>query len=108
MRRIVMFNWLTTDGYFAGPDGTLDWVVPEEEQAKAAARDIASFDTVLFGRRTYELFEGFWRHAADDSSTAPDPHRLCLRLQRAAVCGAGGVMAWERGRGEGARGRGGR
>ena len=75
MRRIVMFNWLTTDGYFAGPDGTLDWVVPEEEQAKAAARDIASFDTVLFGRRTYELFEGFWRHAADDSSTAPDPHR---------------------------------
>jgi dihydrofolate reductase len=75
MRRIVMFNWLTTDGYFAGPDGTLDWVVPEEEQAKAAARDIASFDTVLFGRRTYERFEGFWRHAADDSSTAPDPHR---------------------------------
>ena len=25
-----------------------------------------------------------------------------------AACGAGGVMAWERGRGEGARGRGGR
>jgi dihydrofolate reductase len=75
MRRIVMFNWLTTDGYFAGPDGTLDWVVPEEEQAKAAARDIASFDTVLFGRRTYELFKEFWRHASDDSSTAPDPHR---------------------------------
>ena len=33
---------------------------------------------------------------------------LCLRLQRGAACGAGGVMAWERGRGEGARGRGGR
>ena len=26
---------------------------------------------------------------------------LCLRLQRGAVCGAGGVMAWERGRGGG-------
>ena len=33
---------------------------------------------------------------------------LSLRLQRGAACGAGGVMAWERGRGEGARGRGGR
>jgi dihydrofolate reductase len=73
MRRIVMFNWLTTDGYFSAPDGNLDWVVPEEEQAKAAARDIASCDTVLFGRRTYERFERFWRHAADDASTAPDP-----------------------------------
>jgi hypothetical protein len=31
MRRIVMFNWLTADGYFAGLDGNLDWVVPDEE-----------------------------------------------------------------------------
>jgi dihydrofolate reductase len=75
MRRIVTFNWATADGYFAGPDGNLDWVVPDEEQAKAAAEGIPDFGTVLFGRRTYELFEGFWRHAVDDSSTAPDPHR---------------------------------
>ena len=32
------------------------------------------FDAVLFGRRTYELFEKFWNHPLDDSSTAPDPH----------------------------------
>jgi dihydrofolate reductase len=70
-----MFNWMTADGYFAGPDGNLAWVVPDEEQAKAAAEGIPEFDTVLFGRRTYELFEGFWRHAVDDSPTAPDPHR---------------------------------
>jgi dihydrofolate reductase len=50
--------------------------VPDEEQARAAADGIAGFDAVLFGRRTYELFEGFWRHAIDDdSSTVPDPHR---------------------------------
>jgi dihydrofolate reductase len=66
-RRIVMFNWLTADGYFAGPDGNLNWVVPDEEQAKAGAEDITNFDTVLFGRRTYELFEGFWRHAVVDA-----------------------------------------
>jgi len=41
MRRIVMFNWLTADGYFAGPDGNLQWVVPDEEQAKAAAEGIS-------------------------------------------------------------------
>src|SRR5438876_6040772 len=76
MRRIVMFNWLTTDGYFAGRDGNLDWVVPDEEQAKAAAKDISNFDTVLFGRRTYEIFEGFWGHVVvDDAGTVPDPHR---------------------------------
>lgn len=75
MRRIVMFNWVTADGYFAGPDGNLEWVVPDEEQAKGAVEGMPGFDTILFGRRTYELFEGFWRHAVDDSPTAPDPHR---------------------------------
>jgi dihydrofolate reductase len=69
-----MFNWMTANGYFAGADGNLDWVVPDQEQAKAAADAIPLFDTVLFGRRTYELFEKFWSHPDDDSSTAPDPH----------------------------------
>jgi dihydrofolate reductase len=75
-----MFNWVTADGYFAAPDGNLDWVVPDEEQAKAAAEDISNFDTVLFGRRTYEVFEGFWRHAVVDASgTVPDPHHPARR-----------------------------
>jgi dihydrofolate reductase len=74
-RRIVTFNWVTADGYFAGPDGSLGWVVPDEEQAKAAVADLPDFDTVVFGRRTYELFEGFWRHVVVDASGAiPDPH----------------------------------
>jgi dihydrofolate reductase len=77
-RQIVMFSWLTADGYFAGPDGNLDWVVPDEEQAKAAAADIARVDTVLFGRRTCEIFAGFWPHAVVDESgavPAPPPSR---------------------------------
>src|SRR2546426_11829256 len=74
-RRIVMFNWLTADGYFAGSDGNLDWVVPDDEQVKAAVDGIPRTDTVLFGRRTYERFQGFWTKALQSSSTAPDPHR---------------------------------
>jgi dihydrofolate reductase len=73
-RRIVMFNRVTADGYFAGPDGNLDWVVPEGELDKAAAEKLPGTDTILFGRRTYEQFEGFWPHVVEDSPTAPDPH----------------------------------
>jgi dihydrofolate reductase len=76
MRRIVTFDWVTADGYFAAPDGNLDWVVPDEEQARAAAASISAFDTALFGRRTYEIFAGFWGHVVvDDAGTVPDPHR---------------------------------
>ena len=66
-RRIVTFDWVSADAYFAAPDGNLDWVVPDEKQAKAAAADIPNFDAVLFGRRTYEIFEKFVDRAPCDS-----------------------------------------
>jgi dihydrofolate reductase len=74
MRRIVAFNRVTADGYFTGPDGSLDWVVPEPEIDKEAGEGMSGTGAILFGRRTYEMFEGFWPHALDDSGTAPDPH----------------------------------
>ena len=75
MRRIVMFNRVSADGYFAGADGNLDWVVPEDAVDRAAASSTGAYDTVLFGRRTYEMFEGFWPHALEGGGTdAPDPH----------------------------------
>src|SRR5262245_64465272 len=74
-RRIVTFNWVSADGYFAATDGNLDWVVPDVEQARMAATEISNFDTMLFGRRTYEIFEAFWsRLVVDSSGTVPDPH----------------------------------
>jgi dihydrofolate reductase len=73
-RRIVAFDRVSADGYFAGSDGNLDWVVPEEELDKGAVANLSGADTILFGRRTYDLFEGFWPHALDDSATAADPH----------------------------------
>jgi dihydrofolate reductase len=74
MRRIVMFNRVSADGYFAAPDGNLDWVVPEEQLDKAGADSLSDSDTILLGRRTYEMFESFWPHALDDTATAADPH----------------------------------
>jgi dihydrofolate reductase len=74
MRRIVMFNRVTVDGFFAGPDGSLDWVVPDKDLDRAGASGIPGTDTVLFGRRTYEMFAAFWPYALDDSPTSPNPH----------------------------------
>jgi dihydrofolate reductase len=73
-RRIMMFNWMTADGYFTAADGNLDWVVSDDEQTKAAVQSMPNADTLLLGRKTYEMFAAFWPHALDDSGTSPDPH----------------------------------
>lgn len=74
MRRIVMFNRVTADGYFAGADGNLSWTVPEDEVDNAGVKGMSETDTILFGRRTYQMFEGFWPQALQHAPTAPDPH----------------------------------
>ena len=75
MRRIVMFNHVSADGYFASSDGSLDWVVSDDKLSESVMENGPTFGTVLFGRRTYQMFEQFWPHALDDDPrTAPDPH----------------------------------
>lgn len=74
MRRIIVFDRITADGYFAAPDGNLSWAVPDDDLDRAAAANTGQTGAMLFGRRTYEMFESFWRHALDDSPLAPNPH----------------------------------
>jgi dihydrofolate reductase len=75
MRRVVVFDRVTADGYFSGPDGNLDWAVPDAEIDKLGGDAVpGAGNMMLFGRRTYQMFESFWPHVLNDSPEAPDPH----------------------------------
>ena len=74
MRRIVAFDRVSAEGYFAADDGGLGWVVPEEELDRGAAENLGGADTILFGRRTYDMFASFWPHAVDEDPHAPGRH----------------------------------
>jgi dihydrofolate reductase len=60
MRKVIVSNYMTLDGFFAGPHEELDWFVWDEETAADARELLGSVDTILFGRVTYELMAGYW------------------------------------------------
>ena len=74
MRRIIAFNRVSANGFFAAPDGNLNWAVPDEELDKAATKKMSGQGTLMFGRRTYEMFASFWPHADEDPAGPQDPH----------------------------------
>jgi dihydrofolate reductase len=53
MRRVLYRVAASLDGYIAGPRGEVDWIVPDPAVDFATVYE--SVDTVLLGRRTYEL-----------------------------------------------------
>src|SRR5215204_3337578 len=65
MRKIVMMNWVSLDGFFAGPNGEIDWFVQDPEVDKAT-HEMLDADTILCGRVTYQGPEAFWPKAAVD------------------------------------------
>lgn len=73
MRNVVMLNRISLDGFFAGPNGEIDWFIHDPEVDKAA-HGVGQADTVLFGRETYQMFERAWPPMLRDPN-APEPAR---------------------------------
>jgi dihydrofolate reductase len=60
MRKLNVFNLVTLDGYFAGEDGDISWHMVDEEFQELAEAASNSGNTLLFGRKTYQLMESYW------------------------------------------------
>jgi dihydrofolate reductase len=75
MRRLLVWNVMTLDGYFEGPDPwsldfhTLVWGDELEELSKQQLRNAG---LLLFGRRTYEGMASYWTTAADENGEVAD------------------------------------
>jgi dihydrofolate reductase len=79
MRRILVSNMVTADGFFAGPNGEIDWHNVDDEFNEFAIEQLESVDALIFGRVTYELMASYWPTSAaltDDPTVAGHMNRL--------------------------------
>jgi dihydrofolate reductase len=62
MRRIVVFNTISLDGYFTDQNGDMSWAHKQDEEWNAfTAENAKSGGELVFGRVTYDLMHSFWR-----------------------------------------------
>jgi dihydrofolate reductase len=62
MRRIVVFNNVTLDGYYTGLDGDMSWAHKfDPEWTEFTNENAKGGNAVLaFGRKTYDMMAGYW------------------------------------------------
>lgn len=84
MRKLIVSNLVSLDGYYEGP-GKNVMVLPLDQAFDAyCAERLRAAGTLLLGRTTYDGFRGFWPSVADDPSPQWTPaHREISRLDNA-------------------------
>jgi dihydrofolate reductase len=60
MRKVILFNLVTLDGFFEGPNREIGWHNVDEEFNEFTGDQLNTFDILLFGRVTYELLASYW------------------------------------------------
>jgi dihydrofolate reductase len=78
VRKLVLFIHVSLDGFVAGPNGEMDWIIVNEEIFDYAARRTNASDTALYGRATYQMMQAYWPTAADQ----PNPTRHDIEHSR--------------------------
>jgi dihydrofolate reductase len=77
MRKLILEEWISLDGYVTDKNGQLDFFTAlTPEQNKYSDSDQLKFletiDTILLGRKTYELFVDFWPGTTTDKEVIAD------------------------------------
>jgi len=77
MRKLIVEEWISLDGNVTDKNGGLDFFTNlTPDQNKYSDQDQLKFletiDTILLGRKTYELFVDFWPGATTDKEVIAD------------------------------------
>jgi dihydrofolate reductase len=61
MRKLVVFNMVSLDGYFVDASGDMSWAHKHDEEWNTFVGGNASGNgMLLFGRVTYDMMAGYW------------------------------------------------
>ncbi len=75
MRRIIVFENVTLNGFMAGPKGEIDWAIRDDEITDNSQEGNGTIDAFMFGRVTYDMMASFWPTPAFSKRPNPCPQR---------------------------------
>ena len=71
MRKLIVCNIISLDGYYAGPGDDVMALPFDEGFNDYNAERLRAADTLLLGRKSYEGFKSYWPPIADDPTGQP-------------------------------------
>jgi dihydrofolate reductase len=94
MRRLLMFNMVSLDGFFETSEHDIDWHTVDKEFDQFATDQLNTVDTLLFGRITYLLMANYW---PTQNAIAEDPRiaKLMNEIAKVVFSRSLGKVDWQ-------------
>ena len=70
MRKVVQFMHVSLDGFVCGPKGEMGWILIDQIMFDVVAERTNNSDSALYGRKTWEMMDGYWPTAADQPNAS--------------------------------------
>jgi dihydrofolate reductase len=82
MRKLVLSEWVSVDGYTAGPNNDMSFVGESfnDEMGQYEYEFVSSGDTLVLGRVTYESFAGAWPHVPNNPNASEGEKAYARKL----------------------------
>ena len=68
MRKLIVCNIISLDGFYSGPDGNIMTMPFDNGFSDYNAERLRAADTQLLGRKSFEAFRSYWPAIAEDVS----------------------------------------
>jgi dihydrofolate reductase len=88
MRKIFLHIFVSVDGFIEGTDQDLSWMAADGEFEEYINGVLGSIDSMIFGRRSFELLAQYWPTAEENPAAAADPARPERHIEAARMMNA--------------------
>ncbi|RQX12407.1 dihydrofolate reductase [Micromonospora ureilytica] len=97
LRKIVVSMWTTLDGFVAGPDDEMDWLLVDDHLQKYERALVDNAGSLMLGRITHADFAGHWPSTAQNPDQPDDVRGYAQRLdalEKIVVSASGNIAIW--------------
>ena len=63
MRKVILFEHVTLDGFVAGPNGEMDWITIDQNMFDFVNERTKLSNAAMYGRKTWQMMDGYWPEA---------------------------------------------
>ena len=70
MRKVIVTMWVTLDGFIAGPNDDMSWIIVDDAMGAYEDAMVSAADTLVLGRVTYQSLAGAWPYVPDNPAAS--------------------------------------